>query len=54
MGDLGYAVDLGAGDKYKLPSTPGPNLAVASAGTRGRDLDLTRGERLIRPTAVVR
>lgn len=54
MGDLGYQIDPNAGDKYKLPSTPGPNLDLTATAGRGRDLDLTRGERLIRPTAMVR
>ena len=53
MGDLGYVINAEAGDKYKLPPTPGPNFAV-SGTTGGRDLNIARGERLIRPSAMVR
>jgi hypothetical protein len=53
MGDLGYVINAEAGDKYKLPPTPGPNFAV-SGTMGGRDLNIARGERLIRPSATVR
>ena len=53
MGDLGYVVNLGSGDKYQLPKSGGPGLAVqGAAGTGG--LDLAKGELLVRPTMVVR
>lgn len=53
MGDLGYVVNLGSGDRYQLPKSGGPGLAVQrAAGTRG--LDLAKGELLVRPTMVVR
>ena len=53
MGDLGYVVNLGSGDRYQLPKSGGPGLAVQrAAGTRG--LDLAQGELLVRPTMVVR
>jgi leishmanolysin len=53
MGDLGYVVNLGSGDRYQLPRSGGPNLAVqGAAGPRG--LDLARGELLVRPTMVVK
>ncbi|HET9040617.1 MAG TPA: leishmanolysin-related zinc metalloendopeptidase [Gemmatimonadales bacterium] len=53
MGDLGYVINPDAGDKYKLPPTPGPNFAVGAAAVGVRDLDIARGERLVRPTAMV-
>jgi leishmanolysin len=54
MGDLGYIVNLGSGDKYQLPRQGGPNLSVEGMAAGRRDLDLARGERLVEPTAVVR
>lgn len=49
MGDLGYVVNLHAGDPYRLPrSGGGPALAAARAG-----VNLAARERLLRPVAVV-
>jgi hypothetical protein len=54
MGDLGYVVNLGSGDRYQLPKSPGPNLATQGANGAARGLDLAKGELLVRPTMVVR
>ena len=53
MGDLGYVVNLGTGDPYKLPSPPGPSI-TANAMAAQAGLDLKSRERLIKPVAVVR
>jgi hypothetical protein len=54
MGDLGYVVNLGTGDRYKLPNTPGPAVVSSSVAGQQPGLDLKRGERLLKPVAVVR
>jgi hypothetical protein len=54
MGDLGYVVNLGTGDKYKLPNTPGPGLVASLVAAQQPGLDLGRRERLLKPVAVVR
>jgi hypothetical protein len=54
MGDLGYGVNLGTGDRYRLPNTPGPSVVAKTAAVQGPGLDLKGRERLIRPVAVVR
>jgi hypothetical protein len=54
MGDLGYVVNLGSGDRYRLPQTGGPNLATRGLAGAQRVLDLAGGERIVRPTMVVR
>lgn len=54
MGDLGYVVNLGSGDRYELPKSTGPNLAAQGAKGAARGLDLAKGELLVRPTMVVR
>jgi hypothetical protein len=54
MGDLGYVVNLGSGDRYQLPKSPGPNLAVQGTRAAPRGLDLAKGEVIVRPTMVVR
>jgi hypothetical protein len=54
MGDLGYVVNLGTGDRYRLPNTPGPNLLASLVAAQQRGLDLGRRERLLKPVAVVR
>jgi hypothetical protein len=54
MGDLGYVVNLGSGERYRLPG-PSNSVAAISAKVAGqaRGLDLARQERLIRPVATV-
>jgi hypothetical protein len=54
MGDLGYVVNLGSGDNYKLPNTPGPGLLANAVAAQQPGLDLARHERLLKPVAVVR
>ena len=54
MGDLGYVVNLGTGERYKLPPSQGPDLAVTALGTGRPELDLARREILIKPSAVAR
>jgi leishmanolysin len=54
MGDLGYVIQPGSGDRYQLPKSGGPNLAVQGLAGAPRGLDLAKGERLITPTAMVR
>jgi hypothetical protein len=54
MGDLGYGVNLGTGDRYRLPNTPGPSVVATTVGGQQPGLDLKGRERLIRPVAVVR
>lgn len=54
MGDLGYVVNLGTGDRYRLPNTPGPSVTANAVAGAGPGLDLKGRERLIRPVAVVR
>ena len=54
MGDLGYVVKLGTGDRYRLPRTTAADVAakIVTGGQPG--LDLKGRERLIKPVAVVR
>lgn len=54
MGDLGYVVNLGTGDNYRLPNTPGPAIVSKTAAVQGPGLDLKSRERLLKPVAVVR
>jgi len=54
MGDLGYVVNLGTGDRYRLPNTPGPAVVSYSVAGQQPGLDLKSRERLYRPVAVVR
>ncbi len=56
MGDLGYVVNLEAGDRYRLPNTQGPSITSGSglAAIQQPGLDLAAGERLYKPVAVVR
>ncbi|MGH7579097.1 MAG: hypothetical protein ACREM9_02930 [Gemmatimonadales bacterium] len=54
MGDLGYVVNLGTGDRYRLPRDTGPPSLASIVASQGPGLDLGRRERLIRPVAVVR
>jgi hypothetical protein len=54
MGDLGYVVNLGTGDSYRLPNSPGPSIVAKTAAVQGPGLDLKGRERLVRPVAVVR
>ncbi len=54
MGDLGYVVNLGTGDRYRLPlTTGGPNAISAKVAGQAKGLDLARHEQLIRPVATV-
>jgi hypothetical protein len=54
MGDLGYVVNLGTGDRYRLPHTSGAIVAGRTAALQAPGLDLKGRERLLRPVAVVR
>jgi hypothetical protein len=54
MGDLGYVIDPSSGDRYQLPKTTGPNLAVQASQAAPHGLDLVKGELLVRPTMMVR
>lgn len=54
MGDLGYVVNLGSGDRYRLPNTPGPSITAKIVADDRQGLDLKNRERLITPVAVVR
>ena len=54
MGDLGYVVNLGSGDRYQLPKATGPSLAVQGRAAASAGIDLARGERIISPTMAVR
>ncbi len=54
MGDLGYVVNLGTGDRYRLPNTGGPALTASLVAGQSPGLDLGARERLVRPVAVVR
>ena len=54
MGDLGYVVNLGTGDRYRLPNTPGPAIVSNMVASQQPGLDLGRRERLLKPVAVVR
>jgi hypothetical protein len=54
MGDLGYVVNLGVGDRYRLPRTPGPAVVSNTAAGQQPGLDLKGRERLLKPVAVVR
>ncbi|HKT59527.1 MAG TPA: leishmanolysin-related zinc metalloendopeptidase [Gemmatimonadales bacterium] len=54
MADLGYVVNLGSGDRYQLPKSGGPNLALQGLAGSRHGLDLAHGEVLVRPTMVVK
>jgi hypothetical protein len=54
IGDLGYVVNLGTGDRYRLPNTPGPAIVSNMVASQQPGLDLGRRERLLKPVAVVR
>ena len=54
MGDLGYVVNLGTGDRYRLPRATAALVAPQTVASVRPGLDLKGRERLIRPVAVVR
>lgn len=54
MGDLGYVVNLGTGDRYRLPHLTAAVVAPQTATSVRQGLDLKGRERLIKPVAVVR
>jgi hypothetical protein len=54
MGDLGYVVNLGTGDRYRLPNTPGPAITAKTVAGQHPGLNLKGRERLLKPVAVVR
>ena len=54
MGDLGYVVRLGTGDRYRLPRTTAADVAAKIVTGGQPALDLKGRERLIKPVAVVR
>jgi Leishmanolysin len=53
MADLGYTVDLRAGDRYRLPHTGNAAISAAEQRVPGNGLDIGRRERLLKPVAAV-